>query len=96
MGSQFESHASECELFAVVFALQQFSRYFRIGRFNVFTDHRALLWLYSMAETSGKFARWLSLIGSVDFGVYHRPGSEIGQADALSRMWQVEMKKGVI
>ena len=49
-----------------------------------------------MAETSGKFARWLSLIGSVDFGVYHRPGSEIGQADALSRMWQVEMKKGVI
>ena len=32
----------------------------------------------------------------MDFGVYHRPGSEIGQADALSRMWQVEMKKGVI
>jgi hypothetical protein len=75
------------ELAALVFGLRHFSVFLR-GRpkFIVRTDHKALLYLRSLAPQTGKLARWLYLI-EAEFNIkfQHREGVKHRNADALSR-----------
>ena len=49
------------------------------------TDHGALRWLLSFKEPEGQIARWLERLQVFDFVIAHRPGTQHGNADGLSR-----------
>ena len=61
-------------------------RHFLWGRkFSVRTDHASLRWLKNFKEPEGMLAQWLSILGTYDFVLEHRPGAKHGNADGLSR-----------
>ena len=78
-----------CVTHKELLAFVHYTRYFRqylLGRqFTIRTDHAALTWLKKTTDPVGQNARWLELLGEFDYVVQHRPGSEHGNADALSR-----------
>ena len=64
-------------------------RIYLIGRkFLVITDHAALKWLFSPTrrDPHRRHARLILDLMEYDFEVRHRPGTQHGNADALSRM----------
>ena len=73
------------ELLAVVFFVQHFRQYLLGRTFTIRTDHSALSWLKKTPEPIGQNARWLEVLGEYSFIIKHRPGSQHGNADALSR-----------
>ena len=78
--------ATKRELYAVIFFTTYF-REFLLGRkFEIITDHRALVWLYSFKDPDAIIARWLEKLSVFDFDIVHRPGKSITNADSLSRI----------
>ena len=73
------------ELLAVVSAVRHFKYYLGGLHFTVRTDHSALQWLMTFREPEGQLARWIEELQAYDFTVLHRPGTQHGNADALSR-----------
>jgi len=68
-----------------VYFLKQFKQYLLGRNFTIRTDHAALTWLRRTPEPIGQNARWLEQMEEYDFQIVHRPGTQHGNADALSR-----------
>ena len=70
-------------------AVKNFAEYFRqylLGRtFKIRTDHRALVWLFSMREPKSRIARWIEILSAFDFQIEFRQGTKHGNADGMSR-----------
>lgn len=63
------------------------SKQYLFGReFIVRTDHRALVWLFSLKESKGRIARWIEIISQYNFSIQYRAGKKQDNADSLSRM----------
>ena len=77
--------ATKRELYAVVYYTHYFREYLIGRKFDVITDHRALVWLCSFKEPDGLVARWKEKLSLFDFEIKHRPGTQISHADVLSR-----------
>ena len=73
------------EMLALVWGIRQFRPYLYGRTFNARTDHNSLRWLQNFREPEGQVARWLEILSEYDFQVFHRPGVQHGNADALSR-----------
>ena len=73
------------ELLAILFAIRKFRCYIEGSHFLVESDHRALKYLQSLKEPSGRLARWLFELQQYDFEISHKPGSQQVVADMLSR-----------
>ena len=73
------------ELLAIVYFLKQFKQYLLGRKFIIRTDHAALTWLRRTPDPIGQNARWLEQMEEYDFQIVHRPGTQHGNADALSR-----------
>jgi len=73
------------ELLAIVHFVQHFKQYLFGRSFTIRTDHSALTWLRKTPEPIGQNARWLEILGEYDFTIKHRPGSQHGNADSISR-----------
>ncbi|MES9879438.1 MAG: reverse transcriptase domain-containing protein, partial [Sedimenticola sp.] len=73
------------ELLAVVTFLRHFKQYLLGRRFKIRTDHAPLVWLRNFKEPEGLYARWISIIETFDYEIQYRPGTQHGNADALSR-----------
>ena len=73
------------ELLAIVWFMEHFRHYLLGGEFLVRTDHGALRWLLSFKEPEGQIARWLERLQVFNFVIAHRPGTQHGNADGLSR-----------
>lgn len=72
------------ECLAVVYATKQY-RHYLLGRpFKLYTDHAPLQWL-SAQKMEGMLARWALALQEFDFKIEYKPGSQNGNADALSR-----------
>lgn len=76
---------TEQELLAIVFFVQYYRHYLLGRHFVVRSDHKALTWLFSLSEPSGKIARWVEILAPFDFSIQYRPGKLQGHCDALSR-----------
>ena len=76
---------TEKELLAVRYFIEYFRQYLLGRRFQVRTDHQALVWLFSLREPRSKIARWIEILAQYDFSVLYRPGKQHGHSDALSR-----------
>ena len=72
------------ECLAVVFATKQFHHYLLGRPFKLFTDQQPLQWL-SAQKMQGMLCRWALALQEYDFKIEYKPGSQNGNADALSR-----------
>ena len=73
------------ELLAVRHFVEYFRQYLLGRKFRVRSDHRALVWLFSLREPKSRIARWIELLSPYNFSVEYRPGTQHGNADAMSR-----------
>ena len=78
------------ELLAVVATQDHFKGYVWGPKFVVRTDHAALVWLKNLKNIQGMLARWLAKLQQFHFDIIHRPGTQHGNADGLSRCPQCE------
>lgn len=75
----------EKELLAIVYCVQQFRPYLYGRQFDLFTDHRPLVWLNSVKDPTSRLVRWRLKLMEYDYKVTYKPGKVNANADALSR-----------
>ncbi|CAF4441806.1 unnamed protein product, partial [Rotaria magnacalcarata] len=76
---------TERECLVIVYGCNYYRPYIEGTRFTAITDHKALKWLHSTKDLNSRLARWAIQIATYDIDIQHRPGSENGPPDALSR-----------
>ena len=74
----------DMELAVVVFALKVWRHYLFGERFELYTDHKSLKYLFSQKELNLRQQRWMDTISSLDFEILYHPGKANVVADALS------------
>src|SRR4051812_48683200 len=75
----------DLELAAVVFALKIWRHYLYGARFEVFSDHKSLKYLFDQKELNMRQRRWLEFLKDYDFSLNYHPGKANVVADALSQ-----------
>lgn len=83
----------EQELAAIHWALQYFRPYIYGYKFLIKTDHRPLIYLYTMKNPNSKLIRMRLDLEEYDFEIQHIPGKDNVSADALSRINFEDIKK---
>jgi len=68
----------------VVFVLKIWRHYLYGSRFEVFSDHKSLKYLFDQKELNMRQRRWLELLKDYDFELNYHPGKANVVADALS------------
>ena len=84
-GAQHHYSAMELEGLALFKAIHFFAHYLYGTRFEVITDHKALVSLLHSRVLNRRLHGWVLQLLEFDFTVQYRPGLENGDADALSR-----------
>ncbi|XP_024172170.1 uncharacterized protein LOC112178219 [Rosa chinensis] len=64
----------DLELAAVVFALKIWRHYLYGEKFELFSDHKSLKYLFSQKELNMRQRRWMELIKDYDFTLEYHPG----------------------
>jgi hypothetical protein len=75
----------DLELAAIVFALKIWRHYLYGVKFEVFSDHKSLRYLFDQKELNMRQRRWMEFLKDYDFELRYRPGKANVVADALSR-----------
>ncbi|MCI34626.1 RNA-directed DNA polymerase (Reverse transcriptase), partial [Trifolium medium] len=75
----------DLELAAVVFVLKIWRHYLYASRFEVFSDHKSLKYLFDQKELNMRQMRWLEFLKDYDFELSYHPWKANVVADALSR-----------
>ena len=75
----------DLELAAIVFALKMGRNYLYGERFEVFSDHKSLKYLFTQKELNLRQRRWIELLEDYDFELLYHPDKANVVADALSR-----------
>ena len=75
----------EKELSAIVWACKHFRNYL-IGRtFTIVTDHKPLVWMFSVKDPSSRLLRWRLLLEEYNYTIEYNAGKRNVNDDALSR-----------
>ena len=87
---QLKSHEKnypthDLELAAVVHALKIWRHYLYGERFELFSDHKSLKYIFTQKELNLRQRRWMEYLEDYDFGLNYHPGKANAVADALSR-----------
>ena len=69
-------------------ALKHFRYYIYGNRFELFTDHQALTFLFTSKDPSYMLVNWMDQLMEYNFSITHRPGAEMVLPDALSRLYR--------
>lgn len=75
----------DLELLAVVFALKIWRHYLLAEKFELFTNHKSLKYLFTQKDLNMRQQRWLEFLASYDLDIQYTHGKENVVADALSR-----------
>ena len=81
----------DLELATIVFALKIWRHYLYGEKFEVYSDHKILKYLFSQKEMNMRQRRWMELIKDYDCDIVYHPGKANVVADALSRYPQARM-----
>lgn len=76
---------TEKECLAVVWGTHHFYPYLYGRKFNIYTDHRALVWLFNCKDPTSRLLRWRLKLESFDYQIFYKPGKINSNCDALSR-----------
>ena len=81
----------EKEGLAIIFAIKKFHQYLYGHHFIIYSDHQPLKYLFSEsrpvpAMASSRIQRWALTLSAYEYSIHYRPGSRLGNADALSRL----------
>lgn len=79
----------EREAYAIIWALKRFDHWLFGARIHVVLDHDPLTYLTSSTPHGAKLARWALALQPYDIVICHRRGISHGNADALSRLQNV-------
>nr|KYP39705.1 Retrovirus-related Pol polyprotein from transposon 17.6 [Cajanus cajan] len=71
-------------LVAIVFALKIWRHYVYGGKFDVFSDHKSLKYLFDQRELNIRQRRWMKFLKDYDFELRYHPGKANVVVDALS------------
>jgi hypothetical protein len=69
----------------VVHALKIWRHYLIGHRYEIYSDHKSLKYIFTKNDLNLQQRRWLELIKDYDLGINYRPGKANVVADALSR-----------
>lgn len=72
------------ECLAILFTLKKFRHYLLGVSFDIFTDHKPLIWLHEQ-RLDGMLGRWALAIQEFDFKMNHISGKDNILADAVTR-----------
>jgi hypothetical protein len=61
------------------------SGWFCHNRYQIYTDHKSLKYIFTQNDLNLRQRRWLELIKDCDLEIYYHPGKANVVADALSR-----------
>lgn len=78
--------ATERECLAVREAVKIFRPYLYGSKFNIITDHKALIWLDKHKDERNKLMKWSLELQEYDYDIKYRPGDKAPHVDALSRL----------
>jgi len=84
-GTEKNLSSNKGELLAGIHFMSLWKSYLHRSKFLWRTDHEALRWINTMEEPQGLVVRWMDMLNRNDFEITHRPGTEHGNADSLSR-----------
>jgi len=85
----------EKEALGVVFAVKKFHTYLFGRHFIIESDHRPLSYLFNSSKAisptaSSRITRWTLTLSAYTFTIRYKPGRNLGNADALSRLPQTQ------
>ena len=75
----------EQEQLAIITALKEWRHLVQGSKCTILTDNRALVYLQTQKELSGRQVRWAEVMAQFDLTIEYRPGKDNKVADALSR-----------
>lgn len=75
----------DLELAIIVFALKTWRHYLYGARFDVFSDHKSLKYLFDQKDLNMRQRRWIEFLKGYDFTLQHHLGKANVVADALSQ-----------
>ena len=74
------------ECLAVVAACKKFRPYILGRKVIIYSDHTSVKWILNKTDLPGRHARWKVTMSEFDYDVVSKPGSQNGNADAMSRI----------
>lgn len=83
-GAERNYTVTELELLGVLFACEKFKIYILGHPIHVYTDHKALIFLFSCKLKNTRLTRWTLTLQEFDLNIHHCPGKD-NPIDALSR-----------
>ena len=78
-------HVTDRELMAIYAACMKWCQYLHGNRCTVYTDHKALTYIYTQPHLNFRQARWLERLAEIDLHIVYKPGIANVSADVLSR-----------
>jgi ribonuclease HI len=75
----------DLELVAVIHALKIWRHHLMGAKYNIYTDHKSLKYIFTQADLNMRQRHWLELIKDYELEVHYHPGKANVVADALSR-----------
>lgn len=78
--------ATERELLAVIYALEQYRAYVEGRKCYIISDHASLQWFTKLKNPTGRLNRWACRLSQFNFELIHRKGKEHVIPDTLSRI----------
>lgn len=86
IGAERKYHTIEKELLAIVWAVNYFRHYIYNQRFIVYTDHRPLISIWHLKETSSVLTRLRLKLQGLECDIRYKQGKDNVVADFLSRL----------
>jgi len=83
-GAERNYTVTELELLGILFACQKFKIYILGHPINLYTDHKALTFLFSCKLKNSRLTRWTLALQEFDLKIIHCPGKD-NPIDTLSR-----------
>ncbi|KAE9069317.1 hypothetical protein PF010_g26706 [Phytophthora fragariae] len=79
---------SEIECWGIEWATRKFRCYLDRQKFDLFTDHKALTWVFDAGNrtSNAKLVRWAMELSQLRLKVFHKAGTAMGHVDGLSRL----------
>ncbi|XP_057671275.1 uncharacterized protein LOC130903024 [Diorhabda carinulata] len=84
--SEINYSTIEKELLAIVWACKHFRPYLYGRQLHIYTDHKALTWLFKLKEPNSKLVRWRLKLEEYDYKIFYKCGSSNVVSDCLNRI----------